>query len=211
MLGQTKNQMRLLQIIILSFLTSCGQTQTKSVHQSVQPTDTLKSGQYSKTMFDPTKLTESDKKILEDFSHKRKLFDKYIKDKGLKLFTCPGCGYPTLTERGSYDICDVCNWEDDNQDDNEADKVWGGPNGNLSLTENRINIGKILIHHSDSLKTKINLDPHYVLETIKFYDKKKQAIESRMTGDETLEHPIWIEWKQVEKDLQIALCRDKLQ
>jgi hypothetical protein len=31
-----------------------------------------------------------------------------------------------------------------------------------------------------------------------------------MTGDETLEHPIWTEWKQVEKDLQVALCRDKL-
>jgi len=203
--------MKLISILILSVLSNCGQTQTKSVSQSNRATDTLKSGQPPKTMFDPTKLTESDKKILVDFYHRRKLFDKYIKDKGLKLFTCPGCGYPTLTERGGYDICDVCNWEDDNQDDNEAEKVWGGPNGNLSLTENRINIGKILTYHSDSLKTKVNLDPNYVLAAIKFYDKKKQEIESRMTGDETLEHPIWTEWKQVEKDLQIALCLDKLQ
>jgi hypothetical protein len=128
-------------------------------------------------MFDPTKLTESDKNILADFSHRRKLFDKHIKNKGLKLFTCPGCGYPTLTERGSYDICDVCNWEDDNQEDNEADKVWGGPNGNLSLTENRINIGKILIRHTVALKSAINLDPEYVLQTIKFYEKKKKKLE----------------------------------
>ena len=211
MLRKTAIKMKLIPIFILAFLSSCGQTQFKSTPQSVQPTDTLKSEQSLKIMFDPTKLTESDKNILEDFFLRRKIFDKHIKDKGLKLFTCPGCGYPTLTERGSYDICDVCNWEDDNQDDNEADKVWGGPNGNLSLTENRINIGKILMHHSDSLKTKVNLEPNYVLDAIKFYDKKKQEIESRMTGNETLEHPIWTEWKQIEKDLQIALCRDKLQ
>ncbi len=162
-------------------------------------------------MFDPSKLTESDKKILEDFYHRRNLFDNHIRDKRLKLFTCPGCGYPTLTMRGSYDICDICNWEDDNQDDSEADKVWGGPNGNLSLTENRINIGKLLTHYSDTLKTPINLDPIYVLHTIKFYQKKKEGIESRMTGNETVEHPIWAEWKQIEKDLQIALCRHKSQ
>ncbi|GEM_PF-7000751 len=32
-----------------------------------------------------------------------------------------------------------------------------------------------------------------------------------MTGDETLEHSIWIEWKQFEKDFQIALCSNKIQ
>jgi len=29
-------------------------------------------------------------------------------------FTCPCCGYPTLSESpGSYEICEVCYWEDD--------------------------------------------------------------------------------------------------
>lgn len=32
-----------------------------------------------------------------------------------------------------------------------------------------------------------------------------------MTGGETGEHPIGTAWKQVEKDLQIALCSNKLQ
>jgi hypothetical protein len=44
--------------------------------------------------------------------------------------------------------------------------------------------------------------------TLKIYEKKKEEIENRMTGNETLEHPIWTEWKLVEKDLQVALCRD---
>lgn len=28
-------------------------------------------------------------------------------------FACPCCGYLTLDERGGYDICPVCYWEDD--------------------------------------------------------------------------------------------------
>ncbi|MEV7198411.1 CPCC family cysteine-rich protein [Streptomyces griseoluteus] len=54
-------------------------------------------------------------------------------------YQCPCCGYPTLAERGLYEICAVCFWEDDGQDDHDADRVRGGPNGLLSLTEARRN------------------------------------------------------------------------
>lgn len=54
-------------------------------------------------------------------------------------FKCPCCGYPTLDERAAYDICVLCNWEDDGQDDPNADEVWGGPNAGYSLTEARKN------------------------------------------------------------------------
>jgi hypothetical protein len=52
---------------------------------------------------------------------------------------CPCCGCRTLGERSIYDICPVCFWEDDGQDDHNADEVWGGPNGALSLSEARAN------------------------------------------------------------------------
>src|SRR5882672_7012990 len=52
---------------------------------------------------------------------------------------CPCCGYTTLHERACYEICVLCEWEDDGQDDLRADEVWGGPNHNLSLTEARRN------------------------------------------------------------------------
>ncbi len=52
---------------------------------------------------------------------------------------CPCCGCKTLDERGGYDICPVCFWEDDGQDDYDADVVRGGPNGSLSLTAARAN------------------------------------------------------------------------
>src|SRR2546421_7580257 len=54
-------------------------------------------------------------------------------------YHCPCCGYHTLDKRGGYDICPVCFWEDDGQDDQNADVVRGGPNGSLSLTAARIN------------------------------------------------------------------------
>jgi hypothetical protein len=50
-------------------------------------------------------------------------------------YACPCCGYLTLDERGGYEICPVCFWEDDGQDDHDADRVRGGPNGTLSLTQ----------------------------------------------------------------------------
>ncbi|MGW5864654.1 CPCC family cysteine-rich protein [Streptomyces sp. NPDC055239] len=46
---------------------------------------------------------------------------------------CEGAG------RGTFEICPVCFWEDDGQDDHNADRVRGGPNYGLSLTEARTN------------------------------------------------------------------------
>lgn len=56
-----------------------------------------------------------------------------------KPFRCPCCGCLTLDERCGWDICEVCFWEDDGQDDHDADDVKGGPNGSLSLTQARAN------------------------------------------------------------------------
>lgn len=55
------------------------------------------------------------------------------------LYSCPCCGCRTLTARGCYEICEICYWEDDGQDDHDADTVRGGPNHELSLTQARIN------------------------------------------------------------------------
>jgi hypothetical protein len=54
-------------------------------------------------------------------------------------YPCPCCGYLTLGSRGDYDICAVCFWEDDGQDEHDADAIRGGPNGRLSLTQARQN------------------------------------------------------------------------
>jgi hypothetical protein len=63
--------------------------------------------------------------------------------------TCPCCGYPTIAERGIYEICSLCAWEDDGQDDAahrpdgvaaiEPGTIAGGPNHDYSLGEAREN------------------------------------------------------------------------
>ena len=52
-------------------------------------------------------------------------------------YSCPCCGHVTLSERGGYEICGECGWEDDGQDDHDAQVVRGGPNGRESLEEAR--------------------------------------------------------------------------
>jgi hypothetical protein len=56
-----------------------------------------------------------------------------------KSYSCPCCGFKTLRGRGQYELCRVCFWEDDGQDDHDADEVRGGPNSTLSLAQARIN------------------------------------------------------------------------
>jgi len=52
---------------------------------------------------------------------------------------CPCCLLPTLSERAGFEICPVCWWEGDGQDDDTADEVWGGPNRHYSLAAARNN------------------------------------------------------------------------
>ena len=54
-------------------------------------------------------------------------------------YACPCCGFLTLDARGEHEICQVCFWEDDGQDDHDATVVRGGPNKDLSLTRARNN------------------------------------------------------------------------
>ena len=79
------------------------------------------------------------------FDHRRRTFE----DAG--RVTCPCCGYPTIDARHTYEICSLCAWEDDGQDDearlgNAAsappDAVTNGPNHDYSLTEARRNFAE---------------------------------------------------------------------
>src|SRR4051794_25029726 len=62
-----------------------------------------------------------------------------VRPKSNATYACPCCGNRTLPERGGFEICPVCYWEDDGQDDHDADKIRGGPNGALSLAVARTN------------------------------------------------------------------------
>ena len=65
-------------------------------------------------------------------------------------FLCPCCHFPTLTERACFNICFLCNWEDDGQDNHNAELVLGGPNQSYSLTEARQNFSHYLTSYRPS-------------------------------------------------------------
>src|SRR6266513_6347952 len=83
-----------------------------------------------------------------DLVNRRAFFDSYADTQaslppsltkyGIR-FTCPCCGYPTLGARGGYQICYLCWWEDDGQDDHNAEEILGGPNADFSLERARRN------------------------------------------------------------------------
>ncbi|MDC3958222.1 hypothetical protein KEG38_30465 [Polyangium jinanense] len=54
-----------------------------------------------------------------------------------QLCACPCCGLLTLPDRGHYEICDVCGWEDDPIQDQMPDRE-GGANA-VSLNQARRN------------------------------------------------------------------------
>lgn len=59
-----------------------------------------------------------------------------------KKYQCPCCGYYTLGDRpGSFDICSVCYWEDDNIQ--RDDPNYAGGANDISLNEARKNYKKI--------------------------------------------------------------------
>jgi hypothetical protein len=65
-----------------------------------------------------------------------------VRGRGGGPYACPCCGYLTLPQRGGYDVCPVCRWEDDGQDEHDASlpsESRGGPNRGLTLLQAREN------------------------------------------------------------------------
>lgn len=76
-----------------------------------------------------------------------------------EMTPCPCCGLCTLSGRGDYEICRVCWWEDDGQDNERADTVMGGPNYHLSLTQGRVNYLREGISDPSRLDLRGNQEP----------------------------------------------------
>jgi hypothetical protein len=88
----------------------------------------------------PSEMSPEERARLEWFDEYTDRLDAAPPDLPLR---CPCCLCKTLAERGAFEICSVCFWEDDGQDDWDADLMRGGPNGLLSLTEARANYARL--------------------------------------------------------------------
>jgi len=189
--------------VFLVILISCGQVDKKATYANNNETEIKNSypEKFNK------ELLESELKILEDFRLRRAIFDSYLKSKNKEenIFTCPSCGYPTLSERRGYDICDICKWEDDGQDDKDADEIWGGPNGRLSLTQSRLLIGQELQQFADSLKGTIITDPDKFTLILEEHNKRMEIVDDKIKGDTDINDPLWDEWSRIRDIIKIEL------
>ena len=79
----------------------------------------------------------------EGYCHVREVGSVYAQPPVGTRVACPCCHCLTLDTRGDNDICPVCFWEDDGQDEHDAGLVRGGPNGPLSLTVARQSYARI--------------------------------------------------------------------
>jgi hypothetical protein len=117
---------------------------------------------------------------------------------------CPACGYPTLSQRGSFDSCILCHWEDDGHDDPQAHHRNGGPNDS-TLNKARENFEQTCCVWSLEER-----NDFHELNQSKLFDKRviELKLQWRESYDEllTLESPeaiaqCWIKIKQCSQEL----------
>lgn len=149
---------------------------------------------------------------MNELSDKRQKLEQVSKEinlglgslfKTLNRVTCPCCGYPTLEERGNYDICELCNWEDDGQDDEDSSQALGGPNGGYSLDEARDNYKKYRIMYSPDNNTTIIGGDSEEREKLKI--KLASIFDSMVSGNNITE--LWNRALKIEKALDQELTR----
>ena len=150
--------------------------------------------------FDSSKLDNIDKSIIQSFFDRRKIFDVYIEQNKLKIFTCPCCGYPTLAERGGFSMCTVCLWEDDGQDNETADEVWGGPNSDISLSEGRIQIGKLFQRLSMEVNGQVHNSPQEVFHCLSDRDNIISTAKQKISYDTKGDDPAWKKLKRLREE-----------
>lgn len=143
-----------------------------------------------------------------EFDHRKRWFEEYVErlkecvgkssGKGV-TYPCPCCGYPTLPERDGFHICILCDWEDDGQDNDRADEVWGGPNGEYSLSRARENFKRYLRMYDEGLPPNVHAAD---TETAKTAKQKMMSVFNEMVGEDN-NSMLDALWKEIKKQKRI--------
>ena len=108
---------------------------------------------------------------IDNFNQRREFFQKNfalkigrqradLKSEDILKNSCPVCGYLTLDERDSFDICIICFWQDDGIDDFEENND-SGPN-HMTLKE-----GREVFHEAKRKLLTSNFGDDNLIETLK--------------------------------------------
>ncbi len=144
---------------------------------------------------------------MSEFNEKRQKFEQICQNIEVKLkrkvlikrVTCPCCGYPTLERKGRYEICELCNWEDDGQDDHDADTIWCGPNGVYSLSAARKNFQTYRIMYTPDNNTTVTGADSPQREALK---SLLMGIFEELLNSDPSKHPsLWQRAAETEREL----------
>ncbi|MCY7293332.1 MAG: hypothetical protein LH615_14225, partial [Ferruginibacter sp.] len=95
----------------------------------------------------------------------------------------------------------------DGQDDDDADEILGGPNYELSLTENRLKIGKQLMNIAKSVNGEINTDPKIILIILLAHEANVSDILNKIPDDANLNHPLINQYENAGQELLRSLVK----
>jgi len=139
---------------------------------------------------------------LDKLQRRQKFFSEHFpKIKGMKGHsfvqeldlpnTCPVCGFYSLGERDSWEICGICYWEADGQDEYNKDNVKGGPNGNHSLASYRTALYSSIEKSKESRTKSLIRKFHKLIEGQEIVDKseiKKLISQLEKEGDKLIKN-----------------------
>lgn len=150
--------------------------------------------------FNPSKLSDHQKEILDGFKIRREKMQCFIEKHQLRVTVCPGCGFPALPKRWFHAICNVCNWQHDGQDDPEANEIWNGPNDDISLTEHRLLIGERLSHTAKISRSVVLENPKKIYEAVQNHNRKVNAFEENLTNAKAND-PVWQTFEKLKNEI----------
>lgn len=155
-------------------------------------------------MSDSTTLSRGDRKILGDLATRRKHFDEQLvrENRQHEFVTCLSCGFPTLSERGGFEICIICDWEDDQKD--EFSGIPGGAN-KITLIDSQLKIGQELNSLADSLRGRIVTDLDTFLTITRQHETKMDSISESKLWNADISDPIWEEWRKARQSIKARL------
>ncbi|HSZ71541.1 MAG TPA: CPCC family cysteine-rich protein [Cytophagaceae bacterium] len=159
--------------------------------------------------FDSSTLSSADQQLLLEFEERRMRMDHFLRQRGLRLFTCPSCGFPTLYDKAAFEYCDFCDWRDDGQDDPEADEVLQGSNGDISLTEHRIEFGYYIQELEHTLNGTLVSDPQEVIDILEKHKVRMDTFQENNSMNVEDDHPVWAAWQEEKNKIRLDLIKRK--
>lgn len=104
--------------------------------------------------------------IIGDFKKRRAFFKRYLEMYHVQKYVCESCGFPIFDDEGAYDICRICDWEDNGYNDEHEDWPNHSAGEKLTLTDYRIQSGEEVLEQPKTVQ-----DFKRIIKAIYRYDR----------------------------------------